>query len=316
MTWEGLARARLIRRLSLLLALLAALALLYLRGPILYTDGYGAPGSFDFLEYWGAAQLLLRGGNPYDPIALLAVQQVLGWLEPKPVLMWNPPWTLAVVLPLGLLPFGLATQVWLLLQLGLILGSGLLLWRYFAPGDARYWLGPLLAAAFVPALFALRNLTAAADPPLYWATPTLGAWLRAFLGQELRWLQFLPALLGAVLLALWLRRQQSAWDWRAVTPLLLFASALTTAYGWSYDQVVLLPAVVALVARLGLCSPASRAVGLGAWGMSQLGLVIQNHYRLSDFFNIWHPFVLAGLYWWGVGRDPAEGAGDAPGGAR
>jgi hypothetical protein len=386
----SLVRARLIRRLSLLLALVAALALLWVRDPALHAKGFGSPGSQDFIQYWSAARIASGGGNPYDSEALLAVQRTAGWLEPKPVLIWNPPWTLAVVLPLGLLPFGLATQVWLLLQLGLILGSGLLLWRYFAPGDARYWIGPLLAAAFVPGLLALRMgqispwllvgvvvflcaersrrdllagsalallmikphvtylfclaalwwiwrtrrwrmltgwlaalggasacvlvlapdihrnyMTATSRPPLYWVTATLGAWLRLFLGEELQCLQFAPSVVGALALMLWLGRRRGAWRWEVAAPPLLLASTLTAAYGWSTDQVVLLPVVVAMFGRLSLASRTRSAMVLAAWAMSQLGLVTQNLVQMHDLFYFWHPFVLAGLYRWSAsdGRD-------------
>ena len=393
MTGASLLHRRVDRRLWLLLALAGGLALLWLRRSALYGPGFGFVGSHDFIEYWSAARLLWHGGNPYDPAALLAVERAAGWPEPQPLLMWNPPWTLALVLPLALLPFRFATVVWLLLRLGLVLGSGVLLWRYFAPGDGRYWIGLALAAGFVPGLFALqmgqispwllagvvgflwaersrrdvlaggalallmikphvaylfwlaalgwawRNrrrwvligwlaaliaasglvllfasdvftnyLAAAARPPLYWATPTLGTWLRLFFGLERRWLQFLPSLVGGVALLAWFwRRRRRPWRWEAVAAPLVLVSALTAAFGWSLDQVVLLPVVVALVSRLRTATPARRAAMLGALGMFQLALLAQNRCQVSDVFYIWHPLALAGLYRWGVSHDSGYG---------
>jgi hypothetical protein len=143
------------RRLLLLLGWAAALAVLWSRGSVLYKPGMASVGSQDFVEYWAAARLLLQGNNPYDPAALLEVEQAAGWPEPNPLLMWNPPWALALALPLALLPFELATLIWLLLQVGLVLASGALLWRFYAPGDSRFWIGMILTIPFVPGTFAL-----------------------------------------------------------------------------------------------------------------------------------------------------------------
>jgi hypothetical protein len=132
------------------------LVVLLAKGSDPWVGEFGIVGSHDFIEYWAAAQLLLQGQNPYDPAALLAVEREVGWPADEPLLMWNPPWTLTVVLPFALLPFRGATVAWVLVQLALVLGSGILLWRYFAPADRRSWLGPLLAVAFAPCLFALH----------------------------------------------------------------------------------------------------------------------------------------------------------------
>ena len=58
----------------------------------------------DFIEYWAAAKLTLDGENPYDPALLLPLQLANGRATDEAVMMWNPPWSLAVVLPLGLAP--------------------------------------------------------------------------------------------------------------------------------------------------------------------------------------------------------------------
>ena len=68
----------------------------------------------DFIEYWAAAKLTLDGRNPYDPNLLLPLQQAAGRKTDEAVMMWNPPWSLAVVLPLGLFPAREAQLLWLL----------------------------------------------------------------------------------------------------------------------------------------------------------------------------------------------------------
>ncbi|MFC2029554.1 glycosyltransferase family 87 protein [Chloroflexota bacterium] len=383
----GLLRTKPARRALLVLAIASALIVLWLRGASYFTSGWGSVGSNDYVEYWSAARLLLEGVDPYDPEAMLAMEESAGMPGPDPILMWNPPWTLAVVLPLALLPFGLASAAWLLLQLALILGCGAVLWRYFAPDDDRHWIGLLLAATFVPGLLALRMgqispwlllgvtgflwaqrdrrdllagislalllikphvtylfllaalwwawrnrrwkvligwlaaligaslivslvspgvfphyLRAATGPPLYWAPPTIGTWLRLLLGPERGWLQFLPPLVGGLALAAWLWRRRGSWCWEDVTGPLLLASSVTAAYGWSYDQLVLLPAVVALVSRLRFVSQSRRLTILALLAITQCLLVAMNRFRFGDEFFIWYPLVLAGLYWWGAIR--------------
>jgi hypothetical protein len=363
--------------------LAVALALLAVSGTERYLGGFGSLGSGDFVEYWSAARLAMHGGNPYDPAALLAVERAAGWPRDDPLLMWNPPWTLALVMPVALLPFEVATFAWLLVQLGLLLTSGFFLWRYFAPQSKRYWVGLLVAACFIPAwialslgqispwllagvvgflwagrrgwdlaagaalalltiklhvtyLFFLAALwwawrerrwrvfigwgsalaaasvlvmivnsgifadysAAAADPPLGWQTPTLGTWLRFLLGWELTWLQFVPSLVGGLGLLAWLWRRQGPWRWDVLAGPLLLASVVTAAFGWSFDQVVLLPAVVALIAALSVKPPGQRGVVFGALSASQVGLWALKHWNINDVYSVWHPWALAGLYWW------------------
>jgi hypothetical protein len=384
----GLLRNRRGRRAVLLLAVVAMLAVLWRQSTDRYFSGYGAVGSDDFVQYWAAGRLVLRGENPYDPEALFATEQAVGMPRPEAIRMWNPPWTLAVVLPVAALPFSVAIATWLLFQVGLLLGSGMLLWAFYAPGDGRHWIGALLATAFVPGWYALyagqispwllagavlflwsqrrgldllagaglallmikphvtylfwfsalwwiwqtrrwRVLTgwlaalagatavgmlfapgiladylvAASKPPLDWATPTLGGWLRLLLGIERRWLQFLPSVLGGVAWLAWLWRRQGPWHWESLAGPLLLVSVPTAVYGWSYDTLVLLVPVIDLVSWARQ-APGQRGVAvLVALGILQILLVVQNLNQPDNLFKVWQPLALAGLYWWAVRHD-------------
>jgi hypothetical protein len=149
-------------------------------------------------------------------------------------------------------------------------------------------------------------LKALASPPLDWATATLGAWLRFFFGLERRWLQFLPSLVGLLGLGIWLWRRRGQWRWEAVVSPLLLASALTTAFGWSYDQVVLLPVIVDLVARLRVASPARQVAVLGALVLSQVGLWALNQLGANEIFYVWYVPALTVIYWAGLQLAEAE----------
>jgi hypothetical protein len=58
---------------------------------------YGDFGTRDFIQYWSAHNLVLRGENPYDPEAMLRLQRETGYSESRPVMLWNPPWTTQIM---------------------------------------------------------------------------------------------------------------------------------------------------------------------------------------------------------------------------
>jgi len=66
----------------------------------------------DFIEYWSATKLLVAGGNPYDPVELLKLQVEVQPEREVPLMMWNPPWTFSILLPLSLFSFKSAGVVW------------------------------------------------------------------------------------------------------------------------------------------------------------------------------------------------------------
>lgn len=139
LTWVGLA------------AVIGALAWQGARLPDVRALGLG-----DFVAYWSAGRLNARGEDPYSPAGLLPVQQEVGWTEDWPNIMYYPPWALALVMPLGLLPFWTGRLIWLLVNLGLVLWSADLLWTYFGGPRRLRGIGWALALSFIPTLIALR----------------------------------------------------------------------------------------------------------------------------------------------------------------
>ncbi|MFO0802123.1 MAG: glycosyltransferase 87 family protein [Gemmataceae bacterium] len=111
----------------------------------------------DFVEYWAAAKLTLNGENPYDGAKLLPLQQAAGRDTNEPIMMWNPPWSLAVVLPLGWFPAREAQLLWLLANLAAIAFCGDRLWLMFGGGRESRWIGWAAALGFLPTLFALQS---------------------------------------------------------------------------------------------------------------------------------------------------------------
>jgi hypothetical protein len=78
-----------------------------------------------------------------------------------------------------------------------------------------------------------------------WATPTIGSYLRFFwLGVDTFWIQYLPALLGGSWMVYYWIKHRAAWNWADDLPLILLVSLLVSPYSWTYDLVVIIPAII------------------------------------------------------------------------
>src|SRR5260370_10073385 len=151
-------------RLILMVAALALAALLLIQqiGRRLADRSIMPPD--DFVEYWAAGRLNLHGKNPYKAENRLPLEREAGResfpLDPSghesAIMMWNPPWTLTVVMPLGWLDARLGQLVWLLLNLAIILFCADWIWRYYQGPSAYRWLSWALALTFIPTMMVLR----------------------------------------------------------------------------------------------------------------------------------------------------------------
>ena len=108
---------------------------------------------YDFVEYWAAGRLIASGENPYDGERMHALEREAGRTEDG-ILMWNPPWTLPLVLPFGLLHVrGTISFGWpFSLRCSFLRGSTLGALRR---RPRTCWLAWLLGLSFLPTLFAL-----------------------------------------------------------------------------------------------------------------------------------------------------------------
>jgi hypothetical protein len=142
------------RRAGLLgLGLLAALALLLVQQS---QPGQGLTSLplYDFVEYWSAGRLLLEGDNPYDVTRIEQIQRQVGHTD-EPIMMWNPPWAMPLVVPLGLFSIRTAHLLWLLGHLLLLVGCADVLWRHYGGSRDSRIVGWLLALGFLPCVMAL-----------------------------------------------------------------------------------------------------------------------------------------------------------------
>ncbi len=112
----------------------------------------------DFVEYWAAARVALDGGDPYDGAQLLPLQRRAG-NEPDrehAVMMWNPPWTLPVYLPLAALDPRPAQLLWLGLQAGCVVAACLMLWSVYGGPREHVGVVPLVAVTFYGTLMTVK----------------------------------------------------------------------------------------------------------------------------------------------------------------
>ena len=109
----------------------------------------------DFEVYWFAARLQLEGGNPYDTAAMLAFQEASWPSAPSAMMMWNPPWTLALVTPLGLLSSNVAGLLWVSTNILALTASMHWFWRHLGGGEFGAWLVGLSALCFPASVLAL-----------------------------------------------------------------------------------------------------------------------------------------------------------------
>ncbi|MCI0703892.1 MAG: DUF2029 domain-containing protein [Planctomycetia bacterium] len=120
----------------------------------LFSGGLNAP--LDFAAFWAAGHLTVHGENPYHGDRLQEAQTAVG-LTDLAVIAWNPPWTLALLMPFGALPFRAAHGVWVVLHLGLMATSAVLLWRAFDGVKCRSWVALAITLTFVPTAFLIGN---------------------------------------------------------------------------------------------------------------------------------------------------------------
>lgn len=119
---------------------------------------YRLPEVEDFIAYWSASRLTVRGGNAYDPQAIYQIQLASGYAQDEPLQVWNLPWTSVIFLPFGLLPLPLARALWATISLMILWLSGFWLQRIYWPNpsakERRFAL--LIPAFFVQGWAAIK----------------------------------------------------------------------------------------------------------------------------------------------------------------
>jgi hypothetical protein len=119
-----------------------------------------------------------------------------------------------------------------------------------------------------------------AEPMLVLYAPAMGGLLRSAFGWQRYWLQFVPAFAGIVWCLWWQWKQ--AWNdfsWSRSLPALLAVSVCTSPYGWLFDQVVLLPALMERAAGLGRSGNKIAAIWIAVYFAANAGIAVLLAFR-------------------------------------
>ena len=80
--------------------------------------------------------------------------------------------------------------------------------------------------------------------PFELPAPSLGSFLTRFVPHGNIPIQFLPPALGTLWFLWHWHNHKKSWHWAEQAPMMLLVSLTLSAYAWTYDQVILLPAVI------------------------------------------------------------------------
>src|SRR5207244_5439366 len=85
----------------------------------------------DSIAYWTAGRLLLAHADPYDTDKVFEMEQQQGYVEQKPLVLRTPPWSLFMVVGLGVLDAFWAWVVWVAASVAGLLLAMRLCWRIY-----------------------------------------------------------------------------------------------------------------------------------------------------------------------------------------
>lgn len=104
----------------------------------------------DSIAYWAAGRLLLQRQNPFSPAGVLTLERTQGYSETKPLVLRTPPWSLFMVLPIGLMNAFAAWVVWIAVSLLALIVSVRVCWKMYGQETRPPTTFPVVAYLFAP----------------------------------------------------------------------------------------------------------------------------------------------------------------------
>ncbi|HEX7233249.1 MAG TPA: hypothetical protein VF452_22905, partial [Candidatus Binatia bacterium] len=169
-------------------------------------------------------------------------------------------------------------------------------------------LAPLWWNAAIYAEYVKLLSSHAVVQPTEWATPTLGIALGVLLGDPNGPMRWVPAALGALWLIWYWSVHRAGWNWIVETPLVLLVSVATASFAWTFDHVILLPAVLQCAMWMANKSflRQQRLVIICVYLIFAAALVIGKTVGVNDFWYFWFAPMLLLVYLY-VRRDVRAG---------
>jgi hypothetical protein len=257
---------------------------------------YGGPAKYKWLTwiiaFTFAPTISVLEKGQITPFIFLGIVGFIEYLHSRNIL-WLAGVSLAfaTIKPQLLLVFWFAILIWVLLKRQ---------WIVLLGCTMGIVVGSLITVAFNPSVFQQYFEAITTYPTSDWATPTFGAYLRILFGIDKFWLQFIPPLLGLIWLIPYMLNRSYTWSWLRAMPLVLLVSLTTAAYAWTYDQVILILAILqAFIWFLSDRFDWKVIILLFIYlALNLLDLFL--HRRLDDFWFVWLAPSL--LIWYLIAR--------------
>lgn len=216
-------------------------------------------------------------------LLLLSVALFLRFVRDGRMIAAGAATTLLLVKPHVVYLVGVALVAWWLRQRD---------WRVIL-GVALGGIGVLVPLAFNPAIYGQFAELTRNESLSHFSTSTLGTLLRLAAGDPSRFgLQFVPMVLGFAYLATRFRRNRGTkWDWEREMPLLVTVSLATAAYGWVFDQVVLLVAAISMFAVATRSGGIRLVAMVGFWAVTGAITFTQAFRGVNSLWYFWLPFA-------------------------
>ena len=130
-----------------------------------------------------------------------------------------------------------------------------------------------------------------------WANPTIGTAVNVFFGGKFGWLRWLPTIVSVFWLLCYWQKNSNRWDWTVELPLVVLVSIVAAPYAWTYDYVLLLPALMQGVVWCSIAVNRQRVrwvsvIYLAMGSISLLGKIIVR----NDFWYFWLAPALLVIY--------------------
>jgi hypothetical protein len=168
------------------------------------------------------------------------------------------------------------------------------------------WAAGLLVAGAVPMIldgFVYFHYAQLIDSgrvirPFDWATPSLGSALGELLAIPGNWIRWLPSVGGAIWLLWFWRRHSKAWDWISRLPIILVVSVATSSFVWTFDDIVLLPALVQCAVWLTEQRTGHvKGLIIAIYASLNAGILLSKFFVPNDLWYFWvGPIFLLGYF--------------------
>ena len=139
--------------------------------------------------------------------------------------------------------------------------------------------------------------------PIEWATPS-GVAAGELLAIRGNWVRWLPSAIGAIWFLWYWSRWAKNWEWIAQLPLIVLVSVVTASFVWTFDYIILLPAVIQSAVWLSKYqgSLARKTIVMVFLAVNAF-LLVARFFVVNDFWYFWIAPAFLTLYL--LARKPA-----------